>query len=79
MKITIIVDDRRQLIDIPDERLLEIAAGVRQKLNTRPFAPVWGADLLIEAEQRRLIALPARYRVEDDYCYSPADLSFLVN
>ena len=66
----------RQVVEIPDANLLELAASVREKWNMTPDEPVSNQDLIDEAIAQDLIdEIDGSWSVEDDEYFTDDELA----
>ena len=66
----------RQVVEIPDANLLELAASVRDKWNMTPDEPVSNQDLIDEAIAQDLIdEIDGSWSVEDDEYFTDDELA----
>ena len=66
----------RQVVEIPDANLLELAASVRDKRNMTPDEPVSNQELIDEAIAQGLIdEIDGSWSVEDDEYFTDDELA----
>lgn len=53
-------------VEVPDEKLLGLAASIRKRFSMKKDEPVYAEDLLAAAEDAGLVWLAGQYRIDDE-------------
>ena len=65
-------------VNVPDDKLLELAQAVRARWTMKPREPVSVEDLLFEANKLGLVTLPDRWHCQNDDAYLDSELRAII-